>query len=71
MILFSDFYKVLAPAEKVIICEIETDEYGDSYDYIQYEGYIEGVPLEYMERRIAQINTLNFNHAITVVLDKE
>lgn len=66
--LFSDLYRVLAIAEKVIICELEADE----YNYIKYEGYIEGVPLEYMNRRIVQINTLSsLSHVITIVLDKE
>ena len=66
-----DFYKVLAIAEKVIICELEVYECGDVYNCIKYEGYIEGVPLEYMSRRITQINTLNFRNAITIVLEKE
>lgn len=69
--LFSDFYKVLALAEKVIIYEMKTDKYGDTYDQVLYEGYIEEVPIEYMKRRIVQLNTLNFTNAIAVVLDKE
>lgn len=64
--LFSDFYKLLAPAEKVIIRDIST------YSEIKYMGYIEGVPYEYMHRRIVQINTLsNLSHVTTIVLDKE
>lgn len=67
--IFSDLYKVLAPAEKIIICETERDEHGNIYVYNKCEGYIESIPLEYMNRIIVQINTLNFSNAITVILD--
>ena len=64
--LFSDFYGLLAPAEKVIIRDVRT------YSEIKYMGYIEDVPYEYMHRMIVQISTLsNLSHVITIVLDKE